>query len=207
MAVSFPLTVGSAGSAQSAQAGAGERVVARVDVDGDGRTDVVRLRAIGDTHSVMTVATARGTILRKHLRTTWIVPMWHGAARIDGRRGAELVVITDAGAHTLFHTVLTVRDGRLVKQKAPGRGSTWITDGAAFVNIGWKRYVRQDHAFVVKRSVVKDSETDQWNGRAVKYRWGRGEWHRVSARSLHPRTDRKAARFGGWVVRGLPRYP
>jgi hypothetical protein len=83
------------------------RVVARVDVDGDGRTDVVRLRKVEDQHAVLTVSTARGATLSRHLRTTWIDPMWHGAARIDGRPGAELVLITDAGAHTLFHTVLT----------------------------------------------------------------------------------------------------
>jgi len=207
IAISFLATSGWAGSAPAAQAVTDSRVVARIDVDGDGRVDVVRMRAVDDTHAVVTVETARGATLKKHLRTIWIEPWWHGAARMDGRRGAELVVITDAGAHTLFHTVLTVRDGRLVKQNAPGRGRTWVTDGAAFVNIGWKRYVKNGRAFVVKRSVTEDFESNRWSGRAVKYRWGRGDWHRVSARSLHPRSDAQAARFGGWVVRGLPRYP
>ena len=203
---SLVVGTGWAGSV-SAQAVATHRVVARVDVDGDGRTDVVRLRRVEDQHAVLTVSTARGATLSRHLRTTWIDPMWHGAARIDGRPGAELVLITDAGAHTLFHTVLTFRDGRLVRQHAPGRGRTWVTDGAAFVNIGWKRYRKDGRAFVAKRWVTEDYESPGWSGKSVTYRWGRGEWHRVATRSLRPRTDRKAARFGGWVVRGLPRYP
>jgi hypothetical protein len=162
------------------------RVVARVDVDGDGRTDVVRLRKVEDQHAVLTVSTARGATLSRHLRTTWIDPMWHGAARIDGRPGAELVLITDAGAHTLFHTVLTFADGRLVRQQRKGPGRTWVTDGAAFVNIGWKRYRKDGRAFVAKRWVTEDYESPGWSGKSVTYRWGRGEWHRAATKSLPP---------------------
>ena len=206
---SFLIASGWTGSAPAVQAAPGGEVVARIDVDGDGRRDVVRFRAVDDNRAVVTVATARGTTLRKKLRTLYIEPSWHGAARIDGRRGAELVVLTDAGAHTLFHTVLTVRGGRLVKENAPGRGRTWVTDGAVFVYIGWKRYVRDGRSFVVRRYVTKDFDSDKWSGRAVTYRWRKGhsDWQKVSAGSLHPHTDRRAARFGGWDVRGLPRWP
>lgn len=179
--------------------------MARTDVDGDGRRDVVRFRVVAFDHAVVTVATGRGAALTQHVRTDWITPQWHGAARMDGRRGAELVVITNAGAHTLFHTVLTARHNDLARLNAPGRGRTWVTDGAAFVNIGWKRYVVQERVFMAKRAVTKDG--DRWSGRSVKYRWKRGEWRRVATSTLHPRSDRVASRFGGWRVRGLQRYP
>ena len=82
-----------------------------------------------------------------------------------------------------------------------------MTDGAYSVAVGWKRFVKGGRVFVQSRAVFRDFETERYRGRSVKFVWGMGQWRRVFARSLRPRTDAAAYRFGGWNVKGLRRYP
>lgn len=208
LAVGASLLCVAPGAAAGA-ASAAAPVVARVDVDGDRRVDIVRFRTPAADLAVVTVRTARGRTLTKRVRTSGSInPQWHGAAPLDGRRGADLVVLAEAGAHTLFHTVLTVRRGRLVVAEAPGRwGPDWVTDGAYSVAIGWRRYVKDGRAFVLSQAVQRQAQPERWTGRSVKFVWRKDRWNRVSSRPLRPRTDAAAYRFGGWHVKGLPRYP
>ncbi|UYM07529.1 hypothetical protein [Solicola gregarius] len=184
-----------------------ERVVKRADVDGDGRTDVVRVRD-GDNRVRVTVDRARGRTLRRTLGSgsEYEQPSWHGAANLNGRRGKELAVLTRYGAHSLFFSVLTVRHGKLVLQRAPGGKKTWFVDGAAWIAAGWKRSHEHGHLRMSYRLVTKDWDTDRWHGSATKYRWAKHRWHRVDKHALRPHSDRAAFRYGGWRVKGLPRY-
>ncbi|MDO9378082.1 MAG: hypothetical protein Q7T56_04460 [Nocardioidaceae bacterium] len=204
LAASVPLAGLAATPASAAPGG----VVVRRDVDGDGRKDTVSVKT-GTGSATVTVDRARGRTLTKRLRTEGVPAsaVWHGSAAIDGRRGAELVLVTTAGAHTLFNTVLTIQAGELRVSRTPGGASTWVTDGAYTVNVGWRRYTRDGQVFMTKRVVLREiSET--WSGRAVTWRWTSGGWVRSGrAKALRPTDDRVAYRYGGWRVAGLKTYP
>lgn len=191
-----------------AQAARDGKVVARKDIDGDGRKDTVRFRRLRPDGIEVTVQTANGRTVHKRVPTPgFIQERWHGATRIDGRRGAEIVVLTDAGAHSLFFTVLTWRGGKLAVERAPGHGdSTWYTDGAVWISAGYKRLVRHNRVSIVSRLVTRSLPHGAWKGRAVTYRWQHGRWHRRNARTIRPGT-RAAYEMGGWHVKGLPHWP
>lgn len=186
---------------------ASQRVVKHTDVDGDGRTDVVRVRD-GDNRVRVIVNRAHGRTLRRTLASgsEYEQPSWHGAANLNGRRGKELVVLTRYGAHSLFFTALTVRHGKLVVQRAPGGEKRWYVDGAAWIAAGWKRSSDHGHLRMTSRVVTKNWDTGRWHGSAVKYRWAKHGWHRVHKHGLRPHGDRQAFKYGGWRVKGLPRY-
>ncbi|MFY0405878.1 hypothetical protein [Solicola sp. PLA-1-18] len=204
LAVAVPLTGLAAVPASAAPAGT---VVTRRDVDGDKRKDAVHFSSDG---SVLTISVdrARGRTLSKRLRTSGVDGgIWHGAAAIDGRRGAELVVVVKAGAHTLYNTVLTIRGGRLVTARTPAGAARWVTDSANSANIGWRRFKDDGRTYVTKRSVGRD-EDGAWVGRAVTYRWTSDGWRKSGkARTLRPTSDRVAYRLGGWRVAGLRVFP
>jgi len=117
------------------------RIVARVAVDArDHRRDVVRYQVVRDELVRVTVRTAAGQVDSKLLNTAyWPRGHWQGAARMDGQRGAELVVGTSVGAHTLWFTVLTWRGGNLVVERNPSSGREWAIDAAYNVYYGWLR--------------------------------------------------------------------
>src|SRR3990170_4348794 len=77
------------------------RVVAETDVDGDGVRDQVGFVAESERRVVVHVKTATGQRLHRGLAVLWFPRGdFYGAAPIDGRPGAELVVGTTMGAHT-----------------------------------------------------------------------------------------------------------
>lgn len=183
------------------------RVVARVQVDGDRRRDTVRYQVITDDLVKVTVETARGRVDSMRLRTYyWPRGKWQGAARIDGRRGAELVVGTSTGAHALLFSVLTWRGGELTRERAPGGGREWLVDAAYNDYYGWLR-TRTDGgaAQIIERYVTREGTSHRWSGRAISYTWRSGDWRRSSKRSLSYRGDRNASRVYGWKVKGLKR--
>jgi hypothetical protein len=185
------------------------RIVARIAVDArDHRRDVVRYRVVRDDLVRVTVRTAAGQVDSKVLNTEyWPRGHWQGAARMDGQRGAELVVGTSVGAHTLWFTVLTWRGGNLVVERNPSSGREWAIDAAYNVYYGWLRRVIDGRARITERYVTRDGGAGHhWSGRAWTYTWRGGSgWTRSWTRHLSIQGDRKASRIAGWHVTGLER--
>lgn len=185
-----------------------DRVVARVDVDGDRRRDVVRYQILRDELVRVSVRTARGLTRHRKLSTDyWPGGHWQGAALIDGRPGQELVIGTLQGAHTPWFTVLTWRHRRLVKENAPGRWGGWPVDAYANGYFGWLRIRSNGHVHMSARYVTRVGTGHHWTGRVITFTWRKNRWVRSSAHKLSLHGDHNASRIGGWHVSGLKRWP
>lgn len=180
------------------------RVVARVDVNGNGKKDVVRFKKRGKK-LIVRVRTDRGRVRRKTVRVTWI-GQWYGAARLDGRRGRELVLLTDAGAHSLIYATLTWRRGKLRVLRAPG-GGDWFTDGAARMGSGWRRQTKHHRVSMTSRYLMRGSRRPIWRGKATRYVWKHGHWRKRGTHRIKVHGDRKAAKRFGWRGTTLPPFP
>ncbi len=213
------LVVGSAGCASADRAGApaagpdedstAGRVVARVDVTGDGSADRVTYRVLAGDRVRIGVRAADGRTAR-HVVDTALWPgdggAWHGAAPVDGVPGAELVIGTSMGAHTPLFTMLSWRGADLVVQPDPlsSRWEWWV-DAFAGGYVGWRRVVRDGEVEMVSTMLFRDRQ-DGWSGERRRFGWDHG-WVPAGRRDLTVRSDRAAARVGGWHVSGLPRWP
>jgi hypothetical protein len=191
---------------------AGCRVVARVDVDGDGRRDDVGVAGRGSAAArsvVVRVRTGTGRIVSMRAAAEfWPGSLWRGAAHLDGRRGAELVVGYTQGAHTLYYRALTWRAGRLLTLGAPGPRVLWVIDGAFFVSLGWQQLPR-DPAGTVRQLTAQragSSVHDPFRGTVTRYQWTPRGWRTVASRTVFPLTDTAAYAWGGFHVPGLPRW-
>jgi hypothetical protein len=196
--------------------------VADVDVDGDRRTDQVGVvsRQIADGGTVtVRVQTATGRTMRTTSKDVrWFgAQAWFGAAALDGRRGAELVIGDQMGAHFQQFRVLTHRDGRLVTLPAPAVGwykSTntattprWGVDGSYSFNTGFSRKVTADGVVTLTTTSAmrKDSGIGH-RGQTRTYRWESDRWVRVSTTNVRYTDDESAYAVGGWHVKGLRRF-
>ncbi len=189
----------------------GCRVVARVDVNGDGSRDDIGLaaRGSGAARVVVRVRTAPGRIASLQAAAgPWSGSRWQGAAHLDGRRGAELVVGDTQGAHTQYYRALTWRAGRLVTLGAPGPGVLWVTDGAVFVSLGWQQLPRDPAGCIRRLAALRagSSVHDPFRGTITRYQWSARGWRTVATRTVFPLTDRAADGWGGFHVPGLPRW-
>ncbi len=161
-----------------------------VDVDGDGHDDAVTVEQNGADTFVVNVVTWAGQDDVKQFTSTidddWGVEPWYGAARLDGRKGYELLLLT-AGADGVMFRVLSWRSGELVWEKAPksriAGAYDWYLADLSFVRFGYrfatsaagKRYVRD---FELS---PRDSG---WKGTIVNSVWKSGAWHKVSSRTV-----------------------
>lgn len=189
---------------------AADRSVARTDVDGDGQLDEVYYRVVDADRSKVIVRTSTSERLVKPLSTTfWPRGQWHGATRLDGRAGAELVIGTWQGAHTPMFTVLTYRFGDLEVMDNPAGiyGRLWPID--AFYNgyLGWTRTVEDGEVRLTLRSVLRTGQTKEFTGEAEHFRWAGNGWVRAGVEPISVRGDKRAAQIGGWHVKGLPSWP
>ncbi len=184
------------------------RVVASEDVDGDGVPDQVGFVVASERRVVVHVKTAAGDRLRHSMPVLWFPRgEFYGAAPIDGRPGAELVVGSNMGAHTMWFTTLSVTGGRIVRLDAPGADTEWMIDGAFSFHAGVTRQVENGRAVVVVREAARNGARPTFTGRDRAYVWRDGGWrHRATTRPRYETEDRAAA-VGGWHVRGLPRFP
>jgi hypothetical protein len=190
------------------------RVVAHVDVTGDAAPDAVGLVRRGKDGAekgtvTVRVRTSTGRIVTATHRTQfWHGSQWQGAGRLDGRAGRELVVGRIQGAHAQFFTVLTWRKKQLVNLDAPGRGHSWGIDGAVSVDLGWQHRVGDPRGVIRKRSAVRQGNATQgsFRGTIRTFRWTRSGWARIGTKVVSPMSDEKAARWGGWRVRGIDRW-
>lgn len=204
-------------------------VMGHVDVTGDGKRDWVgavnrngrKIRKGKVTVRVLT----RGRIEKRKLKVrNWRGDVFHGIARIDGRRGAELVVganrnrfeqRTSGGTkvtHSKAFHVVTYRHGKLVRSKAPGRksrawwltsrrgvrsGDTSIPDGATSKKVGLYRKARKGTVRLVRKEGGCTGVAGCYAER-VAYVWRGGHWKKKGKRSGNLNAD------GGWHVKGLP---
>ena len=185
------------------------RVVAQVDVDGDRQPDEVGWVARkAEGAAVIRVRTDDGMLLRKRLDVSlWFdTGVWGGAAAIDGRRGVEMLVGTQMGAHTPVYTMLTYRGGALVVEESPAQGERWFVDGAWSAAVGWNRDV-VDGRVLMRYTFVTRSPDGSFDGTVTTYRWKDGRWVLIRERDRHYKNARTAVPAAGWHVRGLERFP
>lgn len=185
------------------------RIVARVDVNGDGRLDTVALARRGKaaTASVLVrVKTGPSRIVSVRRGTPyWYGGLWQGAAVIDGVAGRELVVGRTSGAHAEFFWVLTWRNGRLLTLRSPGGDLDWPVDGAVNIDVGWQR-TDSDPAGLMRLRVAERQPDDRLVGTETTYRWSPGHWTETRVSTIDPITEPRAASWSGWRVPGLARY-
>lgn len=170
------------------------RQVRHADVDGDGRPDIVRVYDTGkkgdNTIWKVGVTTAAG----RTGSVTFGIPSyqttrpWYGWAKVDGRRGAELLfkTRTDKG---LALIVLTWSDGKLHIEKGPassadptqkwGHWFAWqdggLTSGYRFFSANGQRYVNAWDADCPKGAASKACNLE-----TVRSVWRDGSWRTVA---------------------------
>lgn len=206
-------------------------VMGHVDVTGDGKRDWVgavnrnghRIRRGKVTVRVL----AKGRISKVRLPVRrWRGDVFHGIARIDGRRGAEMVVGARRTRHELrtaggtrvtyskaFH-VLTVRHGDIVRSKAPGKKArTWTLtprdgvrfgdatapDAARSKTIGYHRQSKRGKVRMVRKQFECAGLAGCGSNR-VTFVWRHGGWAKRSSVRGQAHVE------GAWHVKGLPAW-
>ncbi len=207
-----------ASSAQAAGPCAGVdrcHVVAHADVDGDGTPDAVgiaRTGRDGAAHGTATVRVQLGDRVVTATRPTeyWYGALWQGAANVDGRRGKELFLGRTQGAHAQLFQALTLRDGRLVTRRAPGRGyqGLWIIDASVMYESGWIRTSSDPPGVVRFRHAERNAAPNDgdFTGVVKTFRWTRDGWVRTAIRRYPHASEDRVARWGGFHIRGLQRF-
>lgn len=190
------ITLGSMPNSPAAAAGPSVRpavpaVAARtasVDVDGDGRKDLVVLNQPDATHAVVTVTTARGLAAQREVSISdypyEIEDAWYATAKLDGSKGAEIILNTFSGDGAGF-TVLTWRRGALIIEeaaKSPGANMSWYLLGAGFNGSGYHFFTSAGKRYVD----AGDWQCTSDHGRVCSVRayrsvWRSGSWHKVKA--------------------------
>lgn len=204
------LTVPGPASAASACTGlSGCKIVSRADVDGDGRADQigVRIKTSGGTaRNTVRVRTAKGRLMSSQVTVQPWAKAWHGAARIDGRAGYELVIPRNGQSEYHSYSVLTYRDGRLTALKSPTKAWTWDIVVEYFGATGWSRSTKNGQTFVTRKTAWRVGETNRFDLRTTTYRWNNGAWSRPVSTTRNKRASEKAA-YGtfGWNIPYLKR--
>lgn len=209
------LGFGAAAPAQAAAPNACEdladcTIVSRADVDGDGTRDSVGLTQSKTSESgysaIIHVATADGETLttQTHIRIP-TVEAWWGAAAMDGEKGHELVLQSDAGAHTGWYRVITYRDGRLTTLRDPHQQYRWPIDSSASSGAGYRRTVMSSGKPLMYSYRYRINNSTGRYVQAMKaVTWSNGHWSQVSrsSTSVSPKTQVERS---DWAVPDLPK--
>lgn len=186
-------------------------VVAVVDMDGDARADQVGWRQLTEQSVQIRVARAAGTMLTRTVDVSmwWGGGAWGGAARVDHRAGAELLVGSMQGAHTPMYTMLTYRPGGLVVERSPSPLShRWQVDAAFGDYMGWWRHTGiAGRTTVTQKIAVRSGSGSSFSGRNVTYVWSTNRWERTATRATTYPTAKAASVIAGFHVPGLGRFP
>ena len=186
-----------------------------MDIDGDRNADqigIVAKHATSGGTITVRVRTARRTMQTTSSGVWWALNPWFGAAPIDGRAGAEIVVGDASGAHYEQFRVITYRQGRLVTLAAPPSLPNgpwrWGIDGSYSSNIGISRSVSSKGVVTL---TTKTAARNQPSGRGhtgetAVYRWKSTKWVKVSRKTVHYASDGPAQAICGWHVKGLRLY-
>lgn len=180
------------------------------DVDGDGRSDTVRIYNAGKKGEHIQWKVKVTTATGKVSSVTFASPgfgeeaPWSGWAKIDGSKGAELLLNGYTDDFTTY-TVLTWRSGKLRIERSPaypGSAKHYIawasaaeTDagGFRFYTASGKRYVNVWYADCPD---TPDADTGTCTVNTKRSVWRSGAWHtvknlpttRISAKTIHART-------------------
>ncbi len=183
-------------------------VVANTDVDGDGVRDQVGFVVQTKRHVVVYVKAATGQRVKRDMNVLWFPRgEFYGAAPVDGQPGSELVVGSTMGAHTLWFTTLTMRNGRLVRLDPPGHGKEWMIDGAFSFFAGVVRSVENGTVVVTLRQAARNGVRPTFTGSDRTFAWNGNGWQHRSTTRTHYANDKAADVVGGWHVAGLRRFP
>jgi len=185
-------------------------LVARIDVDGDGRPDQVGWRRLSKDAVQIRVQTASGVLVgrRVDVHLWWGGGAWGGAAPVDGKRGAELLVGSEQGAHTPMYSMLTYRDGRLVVEASPSPLSRlWQVDAAYGDYMGWHRHFVDGRAVMTQSIVYRKVDGRSFAGTRVTYRWNADHWVRSGRSAISFPSEKAASSIGGFHVKGLGAFP
>jgi hypothetical protein len=188
------------------------KVVARVDVDGDGRRDVValgsrRLDSPNEKRIIVRVRQASGATVTARRHAEWVAGgLWRGAGRIDGRPGRELVIRGLTGAHATFSYVLTWRKGRLVSLRSPHGDRLWAADAAAMIVIGWHRAKDERPGLLRFREASAQRPGGPWTGSSTTYRWTTSGWRELGVTRVENATTERLDSWGGWHIPGVRRF-
>lgn len=185
----------------------------KIDVDGDKRKDTVQFTALDDTSYRIKVTTAKP---KRTVTTTVTVdasdasPMWYGAGRLDGAKGAELIVTAGGMEESIWFDVLTWKKGALVLEAAPKSpaGIGWGVYGAGSSWSGYHFFTSKKHRYVDAADMHGSGGLDS-KGRYKKVKatiirsvWKSGKWRTVSKRKV-TMTGAKASKydnFGGVAI-------
>jgi hypothetical protein len=195
----------------------GCRIVASIDIDGDGRADQVGVigKALSGDNGTITVRVRRAvtgrTIQTTSRRIYWAHNAFVGAAPVDGVKGAEILVGDLSGAHYQQFRMITYRGGRLVTANPPpragmlSRASRWGADISYSSNIGLYRTVSRGKVTMTVRTARRNDSGYGHHGQIAVYTWRSSRWVTVSRKAVSYDTDR-AAFIGGLWIEGLPPY-
>lgn len=162
----------------------------KVDVDGDGRKDTVKITTAASERYKVAVTTAKGRqasiTITSTIENDWGIEPYWGAAKLDKVKGHELLLAT-GGSDGYTTVVLTWRKNKLVRQAAPKARSSkyawyslgyldWGRSGYRFYNKKGKRYVQQYTLFLM--------ETKRWEGTIVTSRWKSGAWKKTASKKV-----------------------
>lgn len=177
--------------------------VVSVDVDGDRKSDTVTVEQSGPDRFVVNVVTASGKDDVKQFTSTidddWGIEPWYGAAKLDGRKGYELLLLTGGNDGVRFR-VLSWSGGKLVWEKAPksriGGAYDWY-----LADLGWARFGYRFATSAAGKRYVRDFELHAsgkyWKGTIVNSVWKSGAWHKVSSKKV--KLTKKQAKAYDWL--------
>ena len=172
-----------------------------VDVDGDGHADEVTVEQNGPNTFVVNVVTYAGGADVAQFTSTidddWGIEPWYGAAKLDGVKGYELLLLTSGGDGAMFR-VLTWRSGALVAERAPKtlmKGSyNWYLADLGFARFGYRFASGHGHRYV--RDFELYASGKYFKGTVVKSVWKAGAWKKVSSKKVKL-TKAQAKRYSG----------
>ncbi len=161
-----------------------------VDVDGDKVLDRVRIVHLGGTSFEVRVRTATGKTDTATLTSTivrdWGIEPWYGAARLDGVKGYELILLRGGGDGVRLK-VFTWRSGHLVAEKAPKprpSGSyVWYTTSLDWLRYGYRFSTVHGSRYVENFTLTKHGS--HWSGTIVRSVWKAGTWTKLSTRHVN----------------------
>lgn len=178
------------------------------DVDGDGRTDTIAIFDAGRHTDASTMewttwlvrvktATGHSSSVKFDIPSYQTTKPWYGWAKLDGRRGAELLFETHSD-DGLGLEVLSWSKGKLVRESAPASTATtagpsdWFAPSEGSVFGGYRLFTSHGRRLVnTWRATCPESNTGTCVVRTVQSQWRSGSWHRVT-RLANQKVSKKA---------------
>lgn len=177
---------------------------AKVDVDGDGRKDTVKVTKLSSKKYKVAVTTATkkksSITITSTIKRDWGEEPYWGAAKLDKVKGHELLLFT-GGGDGVSVAVLTWRKGELVKQAAPKARSAkyaWYSLGGDWGRHGYRFYTKDGKRYVEQFGLFKMG-TPRWEGTIVTSKWTASGWKQTKKKNVSL-TEAQAKKYPGGFV-------